>query len=64
MKLNPTFLEIVLLLVTSLAITLWVRYEKRLRRWWKDLGKKHRKPSTLKPRSPEGCALCKPVIIR
>jgi hypothetical protein len=53
MKLNPTLLEIVLLLVISAAIALWVRYEKRLRRWWKDLWKKHRKPPTLKPVGPK-----------
>ena len=58
MKLNPTFLEIVLLFTISAAIALWVRYEKRLWRWWQALWKKQRKPPTLKPRSPEACPRC------
>jgi hypothetical protein len=58
MKLNPTPLEVILLLTISIAVAMWVRYEKRLRRWWKDLWKKHRKPATLKPRTPEACPRC------
>jgi hypothetical protein len=58
MKLNPTFLEIILTLLLSLAFYIWVKYGKRIRRWWKDLHKRYRRPRQLKPREPGDCPLC------
>jgi hypothetical protein len=58
MKLNPTFPEIILTLLFGLAFYIWVKYGKRIRRWWKDLHKRYRRPRQLKPREPGDCPLC------
>lgn len=58
MRINPTFLEIVLLLIVSCSITIWVKYGKKFIRWWKDLSRKRRAARQLKPRSPEACPAC------
>lgn len=58
MKLNPTFFEIVLALLISLTIYVWVKHGKHLRRWWKELHKRHRRPRQLRPREPGDCPLC------
>jgi hypothetical protein len=58
MKFNPTFLEVLILLLVSLTIYIWVRFGRKIKRWWKDLHKRHRAPGQLRPRSPEDCPAC------
>ena len=58
MKINPTFLEISLLLIISLCVYIWARYATKIRKWWKDLHKRWRTARQLRPRSPEACPLC------
>jgi len=52
MRINPTLLEVVLLIIISCSIYVWVKYEKKLVRWWKALWKRHRGPQRLRPREP------------
>ena len=42
MKLNPTLLEITLAFLVSLSVYLWVKYGKRVTRWWKEMHTRHR----------------------
>ncbi len=42
MNLNPTPLEILILLVVSLSIYAWMRHGAAIRRWWTELWKKRR----------------------
>ena len=58
MNLNPTPLEILILLVISLSIYAWMRHGAALRRWWAELWKKRRGRRQLKPKSPEVCPWC------
>ncbi len=58
MKLNPTFLEIILALLIGLTVFIWVRYGKHIHHWWKALGKRHRRPRQLRPREPCDCPKC------
>jgi hypothetical protein len=58
MKLNPTFLEILLLLAITTTVYIWVRYGKKIARWWKELHKRHRGPQHLRPREPADCPAC------
>lgn len=58
MKLNPTLLELVLLCLISASIYIWVKYGKRIKRWWHTLHKRHRKPRQLKPREPADRPQC------
>jgi IS1 family transposase/transposase-like protein len=58
MKINPTFLEIVLLLTISFLVYIWTRYGKKIRRWWEDIHKQHRGPYQLKPKPPTACPRC------
>ena len=58
MRINPTFLEFILLLLVSYAVYIWTKYGKKITRWWKALWKKRRAAAKLKPHSPESCPLC------
>ena len=58
MKINLTFLE-VLLFVLCLSLTvIWLKYGKRLKRWWKEWRKQYRGPRQLRPREPGDCPEC------
>lgn len=58
MKINPTLLEITLLLIVSLCVYAWARYGEKIKRWWKELRRRWRAAPQLTPRSPEACPLC------
>jgi hypothetical protein len=58
MKLNPTFLEITLAFLVSLSVYLWVKYGKRIKRWWQEMHIRHRRPRRLRPREPADCPQC------
>lgn len=58
MKINLTFLELLLLIVVSFSIYIWTRYGKKIKQWWKDLRKQRRGPGQLRPRKPEDCPQC------
>jgi IS1 family transposase len=58
MKLNPTLLEIILAFLVSLSVYLWVKYGKRIKRWWKEMHIRHRRPRRLRPREPADCPQC------
>ena len=58
MKLNFTFLELVIFAASLTIIIIWLKYGKRLRRWWKEWRKQQRGPRQLRPRSPEDCPKC------
>jgi hypothetical protein len=42
MDLNPTPLEILILLMVSLGMYIWACYQSQIRNWWKELWKKQR----------------------
>ncbi len=58
MNLNPTPLEVLILVLVSLSIYAWMRHEAAIRRWWTELWKKRRGRRQLKPKSPEVCPRC------
>ena len=58
MELNPTPLEITIFLSFSIIIYVLTRNWKRLRKWWTEFRKRHRRPGQLRPRAPEGCPRC------
>jgi hypothetical protein len=43
MKLNPTLLKSILAFLVSLFVYLWVKYGKRIMRWWKEMPTRHRR---------------------
>ncbi len=64
MKLNPTLLEVALVVMGNVLFYLWLRYRKRLQRWWKALHTQRRGPRELKPRAPEDCPKCSELLCR
>ena len=58
MELNPTPLEITIFLSFSIIIYVLTRNWKRLRKWWIEFRKRHRRPGQLRPRAPEDCPRC------
>jgi hypothetical protein len=58
MKFNPTPLECVLFLFVCLAIYIWTKHGRRIRRWLKDYFRQRRGPRNLKPKSPVDCQAC------
>jgi hypothetical protein len=58
MNLNPTPLEVLILVLVGLSIYAWVRHGAAIRRWWAELWKKRRGKRHLKPKSPEVCPRC------
>jgi len=58
MILNPTPLEVLILVLVSLSIYVWMRHGSAIRSWWRELWKKHRGKRHLKPKSPEVCPRC------
>jgi len=59
MKINPTFLEIVCLVFISLSIYIWVKYGRKIQRWWEEWHKQRCGPRQLKPKEPGDCPQCR-----
>ena len=58
MKINLTALEL-LLFGLCLGVTIfWLKYGKKIRRWWQEWHKRHRGPQQLRPREPGDCPEC------
>jgi len=58
MKFNLTLLEWLVFLLLCLAIYIWTKHGRRIRRWLQDYFCRRRGPRSLKPKSPEDCLLC------
>ena len=58
MKINLTFLETLLFVLCLVLTMLWVKYGKKLKRWWKEWRKQRRGPQQLRPRAPGDCPEC------
>ena len=58
MKFNPTPLEFALFVYVCLAIYIWTKHGRRLRRWLQDYFHQRRGPRNLKPMSQEDCPAC------
>jgi hypothetical protein len=63
MKFNPTPLECILFIFVCLAIYIWTKHGRRLRRWLRDYFHQRRGPRNLKSKSPAGCPQCRPKTI-
>ena len=58
MKINPTFLEVTLLILICAIVYIWTKYGKRLKRRWQEWHRRHRGPQQLHPREPGDCPEC------
>ncbi|MDA1330471.1 MAG: transposase [Chloroflexi bacterium] len=58
MKFNLTPLEFLVFVLACLAVFVWTKYGRRIRRWWHDYFRRRRGPRSLKPKSPHDCPLC------
>ena len=58
MKFNPTPLECFLFIFVCLAVYIWTKHGRRLRRWLQNYFRQRRGPRNLKPKSPEDCPAC------
>jgi transposase-like protein len=58
MKFNPTPVECVLFIFVCLAIYIWTKHGRRLRRWLRDCFRERRGPRNLKSKSPAECPQC------
>jgi hypothetical protein len=58
MKFNPTPVECVLFIFVCLAIFIWTKLGRRLRRWLRDCFRERRGPRNLKSKSPAECPQC------
>jgi hypothetical protein len=58
MKFNPTPLECILFIFVCLAIYIWTKHGRFLRRWLRDYFRQRRGPRNLKPKSPVDCPAC------
>lgn len=58
MKINLTPLEILLIGLIYLTLSLGMKYQKQLQRWWQEWWKRHRAARKLHPREPKDCPQC------
>jgi len=55
---NLTPLECILFIFVCLAIYIWTKHGRRIRRWWHDFFRQRRGPRSLRPKSPAECPAC------
>ncbi len=58
MKFNLTLLESIVFLFIWLAIYIWTKHGRQIRRWLQDYFRRRRGPRTLKPKAPSDCPEC------
>ena len=58
MELNPSLLEIWILIAVSVLVALVTANRRKLRKWLEEWRKKRRGPRQLHPQSPEACPRC------